>query len=202
MAKGREYEINTYENNTDLLGPSEKFLSQEQVKEYNNALLTAIKTRHSLRLGEPEYVRKMTYEYFDLCKKTNQLPSIKALGLYLGVTFDTLKKYLTDPTSPYFNALSLARDMCHVVIENGAMNNKVNPATYMFTAANYYGMKNTQSVEINRGTSETEKALAQSEESLNALKKLISNTGVEDKINADAIDADSFVKVSEVVVDE
>ena len=59
----------------------------------------------------------------------------------------------------------------HVVIENGAMNNKVNPATYMFTAANYYDMKNTQSVEI--GRSSAEKDLAASRESINALKALL-----------------------------
>ena len=165
----------------ELQGSAENFLSQEQVQEYNEALVNSLSFKHSLRLGSPEEVEKSIREYFELCVSTSQVPSIKALALYMGVTFDTLKEYMLDPVSPYFNALNLARDMCHVVLENGAMNNKINPATYMFTAANYYGMKNTQSLEINRGTTEAEKQLAKSEESLEALRKLINMNGLEEK---------------------
>jgi hypothetical protein len=165
----------------ELQGSAENFLSQKQVQEYNETLVNSLSLKHSLRLGSPEEVEKEIREYFELCVETNQVPSIKALALYMGITFDTLKEYMLDPVSPYFNALNLARDMCHVVLENGAMNNKINPATYMFTAANYYGMKNTQSLEINRGTTEAEKQLAKSEESLEALRKLINMNGIENK---------------------
>jgi len=165
----------------ELQGSAENFLSQAQVQEYNETLVNSLSLKHSLRLGSPEEVEREIREYFELCVSTSQVPSIKALALYMGVTFDTLKEYMLDPVSPYFNALNLARDMCHVVLENGAMNNKINPATYMFTAANYYGMKNTQSLEINRGTTEAEKQLAKSEESLDALRKLIKLNGIEDK---------------------
>ena len=165
----------------ELQGSAENFLSQKQVQEYNETLLNSLSLKHSLRLGSPEEVEREIREYFELCVSTNQVPSIKALALYMGVTFDTLKEGMLDPVSPYFNALNMARDMCHVVLENGAMNNKINPATYMFTAANYYGMKNTQSLEINRGTTEAEKQLAKSEESLEALRKLINMNGIEEK---------------------
>jgi hypothetical protein len=165
------------EEGNALKGSAENFLSQEQVREYNDALINSLSFKHSLMLGSPEEVEREIREYFELCVETSQVPSIKALALYMGVTFETLKEYMLDPISPYFNALNLARDMCHVVLENGAMNNKINPATYMFTAANYYGMKNTQSVEINKGTTETEKQLAKSEESLEALRKLINMNG-------------------------
>jgi hypothetical protein len=165
----------------ELQGSAENFLSKKQIQEYNETLVNSLSLKHSLRLGSPEEVEKEIREYFELCVETNQVPSIKALALYMGITFDTLKEYMLDPVSPYFNALNLARDMCHVVLENGAMNNKINPATYMFTAANYYGMKNTQSLEINRGTTEAEKQLAKSEESLEALRKLINMNGIENK---------------------
>ena len=178
MAKSKDaYELMNMEEGTALKGSAENFLSQKQVQEYNETLLNSLSFKHSLSLGSPEEVEKALREYFELCVETSQVPSIKALALYMGVTFETLKEYMLDPISPYFNALNLARDMCHVVLENGAMNNKINPATYMFTAANYYGMKNTQSVEINKGTTETEKQLAKSEESLEALRKLINMNG-------------------------
>ena len=181
------------------MGSAEKYLSQQQVKDYNSQLLTAIRNNKCLQLGPMDMVEKQIDEYFALCDETNQLPSIKALALYLGVTKRTLDKYMNDPLSPYYNMLNIARDMCHVVIENGAMNNKVNPATYMFTAANYYDMKNTQSVELNHNNSEAVKELAKAEDSLKALKSVIALSGI--KADADIKDAE-FVEIEKSVENE
>ena len=154
-----------------LSGAAESFLAQPQVNNYNVALKNhALKMRDS-KLGNPEVVEQRINDYFDLCYANAQLPSIKALSLYIGVPFRVLKTYLNDPSSRYYDMLCRAQDLCHVILENGALNNKVNPATYMFTAANFYDMKNTQSVEIGRSSSEKE--LAASRESINALKDLI-----------------------------
>lgn len=181
------------------MGSAEKYLSQQQVKDYNSQLLTAIRNNKCLQLGPMDMVEHQIDEYFELCDETNQLPSIKALALYLGVTKRTLDKYMNDPLSPYYNMLNLARDMCHVVIENGAMNNKVNPATYMFTAANYYDMKNTQSVELNHNNSEAVKELAKAEDSLKALKSVIALSGI--KADSDIKDAE-FVEIEKSVESE
>lgn len=172
--------LSMYENNPKPLsnrqefalgGAAESFLAEPQVYEYNSIVIDhALKVKDS-KLGNPEVVERRIGEYFDLCRNKAQLPSIKALGLYIGVPYATLKTYLNDPTSRYYDMLSRAKDLCHVIIENGALNNKVNPATYMFTAANFYDMKDTKSVEI--GRSVTEKELAASRESIDALKSLL-----------------------------
>lgn len=154
-----------------LSGGAESFLAQSQVSEYNDLVRANAFRNKEQKLGPPEQVEKRIQEYFDLCADTHQLPSIKALSLYIGVPYKTIKGYLDDPTSRYNNMLVMARDYCHIVIENGALNNKVNPATYMFTAANFYDMKNTQSVEI--GRTSAEKDLAASRESIEALKSLL-----------------------------
>ena len=154
-----------------LGGAAESFLAEPQVKDYNTAIADRALMRRDSKLGAPEEVEKRIQEYFEICKNTSQLPSIKALSLYIGVPYRTIKKYIDDPTSRYNEMLVMARDLCHVIVENGALNNKVNPATYMFTAANYYDMKNTQSVEI--GRSSAERDLAASRESINALKALL-----------------------------
>lgn len=154
-----------------LGGAAESFLAEPQVQEYNTAIADRALMRRDSKLGAPEEVEKRIQEYFEICKTTSQLPSIKALSLYIGVPYRTIKKYIDDPTSRYNEMLVMARDLCHVVVENGAMNNKINPATYAFTAANYYDMKNTQSVEI--GRSSAERDLAASRESINALKALL-----------------------------
>lgn len=155
----------------ELQGGAESFLAQDQVSAYNNMIVGSALARKDSKLGTVEEVENRIAEYFDICGKTAQLPSIKALSLYIGVPYNVLKKYLNDPTSRYYDVLLRAQDACHVVIENAALNNKVNPAAYMFTAANFYGMKNTQSVEI--GRSSAEKDLAASRESINALKEMI-----------------------------
>ena len=154
-----------------LGGAAESFMAEPQVENYNKSMINhALKVKDS-KLGNPEIVEQRIEDYFALCQENAQLPSIKALGLYIGVPFATLKTYLNDPTSRYYDMLSRAKDLCHIIIENGALNNKVNPATYMFTAANYYDMKDTKSVEI--GRSATEKELAASRESIDALKSLL-----------------------------
>lgn len=165
------------------------FLSSAEVKVYNAAITqNALHIRDS-KLGPPDVVERRIEEYFAICSETNQYPSIKALSLYIGVPFSTLKGYLNDPTSRYYNMLVVANDLCHVMLEQGAINNKVNPATYMFTAANYYGMKNTQSVEIGRNS--TEEDLSASRESINALKELLQR----EKGKKDVV-------IKDVVVDE
>lgn len=164
---------------------SNTFLASADVELYNKALANnAMKIRDS-KLGPPEVVEERINEYFMICQETHQFPSIKALSLYIGVPFATLKGYLNDPTSRYYNMLSVANDLCHVILEQGAINNKVNPATYMFTAANYYGMKNTQSVEI--GRTSTEADLGSSREAINALKDLIAKDKEKDVVVKEAV---------------
>lgn len=159
------------QENLKMSGAAESFLAQPQVSLYNSAIRDRAFRNRESKLGPPEQVEKRIQEYFTICEETSQLPSIKALSIYLGVPYKVLKKYLDDPTSRYNDMLVMARDYCHVIVENGALNNKVNPATYMFTAANYYDMKNTQSVEI--GRTSAEKDLAASRETINALKSLL-----------------------------
>lgn len=160
-----------FREDVSLGGAAESFLAEPQVDTYNKFVTShALKIKDS-KLGNPEVVERRIEEYFALCSDNAQLPSIKALGLYIGVPYSTLKTYLNDPTSRYYDMLTRAKDLCHIILENGALNNKVNPATYMFTAANFYDMKDTKSVEI--GRSSTEKELAASRESIDALKNLL-----------------------------
>ena len=177
-----------------LGGAAESFLAEPQVKSYNTAIADRALMRKDSKLGAPEEVEKRIQEYFEICKDTSQLPSIKALSLYIGVPYRTIKKYIDDPTSRYNEMLVMARDLCHVIVENGALNNKVNPATYMFTAANYYDMKNTQSVEI--GRSSAERDLAASRESINALKALLERERA-GTVSDGAVDAEFVVKDGE-----
>ncbi len=104
--------------------------------------------RDNKGLGTVDEVDKDIREYLDLCEEFGQIPSIKGLCMYLGITYKLYKEYMDDIDSEYCGLFRSALDYIHTVIENGAMNNKINPATYMFTAANYYGMDNSRQVKI------------------------------------------------------
>lgn len=170
--------------NISLGGAAESFMAEPQVENYNREMTShALKIKDS-KLGNPVVVEQRIEEYFSLCQENAQVPSIKALGLYIGVPYVTLKTYLNDPTSRYYDMLTRAKDLCHIIIENGAINNKINPAVYAFTAANFYDMKDTKSVEI--GRSSTEKELAASRESIDALKSLLRKERGDSGVTVDA----------------
>lgn len=121
-------------------------------------------------LGNVDKVDSDIREYFDLCEEYAQIPSIKGLCVYLGITYALYNEYMNDIDSEYCNLFRSAIDYIHTVVENGAMNNKINPATYMFTAANFYGMDNSKSVKIDTQVT-YHPAVRVSSESIKALRE-------------------------------
>lgn len=172
------------------------YLENPELKKFNKALRDngMKKVRKSVKLGSFEETEVEISKYFDLCDKYSQLPSIKSLCLYLGISVATYNVYLRDPDSEYGELFRAAIDYIHSVIEGGAMNNKVNPATYMFTAANFYGMKDSKQIDIS-AVSPLQNNATSSRESLNALRKQIEN---ENKMDG-AKDIDFVDKLGEDV---
>lgn len=172
------------------------YLENPQLKEFNKKLRDEgfKKARRSIKLGSVEETNNDIVNYFDMCDEYSQLPSIKSLCLYLGISVSTYNSYLRDIDSEYGELFRAAIDYIHSVIEGGALNNKVNPATYMFTAANFYGMRDSKSIEISAIAPNQNNSMS-SRESLNALRQQIEN---EQGLNSkDAVEAE-FVEKSAV----
>ncbi len=109
-------------------------------------------------------------KYFELCEEYDQIPSLKSLALYLGISTPMYMNYVNNPNSEYSALLRGALDYVHSILENRALNNKVNSAVYMFTAQNFYGMDNVKKVDIHTNvTAEINTANAQ--ETLKALRE-------------------------------
>lgn len=153
---------------------SQKYLEDPDVQKFNKTLREEgfKRARRSVKMGSPEEADKSIQDYFNLCDECNQLPSLKSLSMYMGVSIYTFNKYANDPDSEYHDILCAALDYIHSVIEGGAMLNKVNPSVYMYTAANYYGMKDTRSIEINQNIAVGNTG-ASTRESLAALREQI-----------------------------
>ena len=92
--------------------------------------------------------------------------------MYLGISTATYNSYLRDPDSEYGELFRAAIDYIHSIIEGGALNNKINPATYMFTASNFYGMKDSKQIDISAIAPSQNNSMS-SRESLNALKNQV-----------------------------
>lgn len=150
------------------------YLDNPQLKEFNKQLRTSgfEKARRPIKLGSIEETNVEIQNYFDLCDTYSQLPSIKSLCLYLGISTATYNSYLRDADSEYGELFRAAIDYIHSIIEGGALNNKINPATYMFTASNFYGMKDSKQIDISAIAPSQNNSMS-SRESLNALRNQV-----------------------------
>lgn len=148
------------------------YLEDPKVKEFNRELRDSSfkKARQPIKLGSIEETSNEINEYFDLCDTYSQLPSIKSLCLYLGISVSTYNNYLKDSDSEYGELFRAAIDYIHSIIEGGALNNKINPVTYMFTASNFYGMKDSRQIDIT-AVAPSQHTSMSSRESLNALRQ-------------------------------
>ena len=169
------------------------YLENPQLKAFNKELrnIGFQKARKSVKLGTVEETNAEIVSYFELCDNYNQLPSIKSLCLYLGISVPTYNSYLRDIDSEYSEVFRAAIDYIHSVIEGGAMNNKVNPATYMFTASNYYGMRDSKQIDIAAVAPNQNNAMS-SRDSLNALREQLQKEKAEGAIDVDFVEKDDL----------
>lgn len=169
------------------------YLENPQLKEFNKELrnIGFKKARKSIKLGTVDETNAEIASYFELCDTYNQLPSIKSLCLYLGISIQTYNSYLRDIDSEYSEIFRAAIDYIHSVIEGGAMNNKVNPATYMFTASNYYGMRDSKQIDIAAVAPNQNNAMS-SRDSLNALREQIEKEKFDDAVDVDFVEKDDL----------
>lgn len=147
------------------------YLENPNLKAFNKELRDNgfKKLRKPVKLGTVEETENEITNYFNLCDEYSQLPSIKSLCLYLGISVSTYNTYLKDVDSEYGELFRAAIDYIHSIIEGGALNNKINPATYMFTASNFYGMRDAKQIDIS-AIAPSQNTSMNSRESLNALR--------------------------------
>jgi hypothetical protein len=104
-------------------------------------------------------------EYFDLCNRTQTVPTITSLALWLGVNKDTIYAHANNSNSPFSDILKNTITYCHSIMQNGTVEGKINPVTYIFISKNDYSMRDDKNIQIsaqqgsNVNTQETADAL-------------------------------------------
>lgn len=137
------------------------YMSQPNVKEFNKNI-----REHSTKIGGPyafdsvEGLQKELDEYFDLCDKTDTVPTITGIALWLGVNRDTIYAHANNSNSPFSDIFKNVINFCHMTMENGTIDGKVNPVTYIFLAKNYFGLEDSKNITVaatnNSGTPNAE----------------------------------------------
>ena len=149
----------------------QSYMSQPNVKEFNKQI-----REHSTKIGRPyafdkiENLQKELNDYFDLCDKTDTVPTIMGIALWLGVNRDTIYAHANNPNSPFSDILKNVINFCHLTMENGTIDGKVNPVTYIFLAKNYFGLEDSKNINIAPATNDP---TINNQETMSALQKQI-----------------------------
>ena len=130
---------------------SKEYMSDPNVKEFNKTVREhcAKKIFHpNMAFQSVEALQKDLEEFFDLCDRTNTVPTIVAIALYLGVNRDTIYAHANNPNSPFSDIFKNVISYCHMSMENGALVGKINPVTYIFLGKNYFGLRDDKNITV------------------------------------------------------
>ena len=123
------------------------YMSQPNVKEFNKCI-----REHNI--GRPyafdnkEVLEKELNSYFDLCDKTDTVPSITGISMWLGCNRDTIYAHANNSNSPFSDIFKNVINYCHLTIENGTIDGKINPVTYIFLAKNYFNLEDSKQITV------------------------------------------------------
>jgi len=101
-------------------------------------------------ISDPKQVENRIGEYFQYCSDNDRKPQIVGMCNWLGITRDTLNKWQNGVTRPgehsdiIKRAVSMIEEMWADYMQSG----KLNPATGIFLAKNWYGYKDVADVVV------------------------------------------------------
>lgn len=148
---------------------SKSYLAQPRVQEFNKEIRKRV--FNSTGIGRPyafqnlEVTEKEIDDYFQLCSDKEVVPTITTLALWLGVNKDTIYEHANNSSSPFSDLFKNVISYCHSLMQNGAIDGKINPVTYFFISKNDYGMRDDKNITVtaqqgsNINTQETADAL-------------------------------------------
>ena len=131
------------------------YMSQPNIREFNAIVVSKSFSKiDTKRKGRPmifnsrEECKNEIEGYFKLCYDYKVIPTISSMALYLGLNKDSLYDHIKNPSSDFCDLLKNAVDTCQSYQELPALDGTLSAPTWIFTAKNYFGMKDTQDVSI------------------------------------------------------
>jgi len=149
---------------------SKSYMANPDVKEFNKELRKKMFTK----IGAPykwssvEELEEETAKFLELCDRTNTIPTIINLSVWLGCHKDTIYSHAADPNSPFSDFFKNIINLFHGSIESSAIGGGVNPVLYMFLGKNYFGMRDDKNITVAATNNST---TPNAEETAQALQK-------------------------------
>lgn len=178
-----EQKLLNKKNGTYNNDKSKSYMANPQVKEFNKALRDRV--FNSAGVGRPykwnnvQEVEEDIVKFFELCDRTNTIPTVINLSVWLGCNKDTIYAHANDSNSPFSDLFKNVLSMFHGTLENSSISGAVNPVLYMFLSKNYFGMRDDKNINIAPATNDP---TINNQETMSALQKQLEEENV---INAD-----------------
>ena len=166
-------------NNQTVNESRKEYMAQPRVQEFNKAMtdrLFGVGGRPPA-FKSVEQLNKDISEFLDLCYKTTTIPTVVGLATWLGCSRDTIYAHANDSRSPFSYSIKNFIDLCHMSLENGAIDGKVNPVTYIFMGKNYFGLSDSKDIKVS-ATNDSSSPNAQ--ETASALRKQLEEESIPD----------------------
>ena len=154
---------NMYDNKS-----RQSYMAQPNVKEFNKTFIPKALTGRPYKWNSVDELEKELLEYFELCDKTNTVPTITAIATWLHCSRDTIYSHANNPNSQFSDVLKNVINVCHTSLENGAVDGKVNSVVYIFMGKNYFSLTDNKDITI---SANSDKQIVNSRETMDAIQK-------------------------------
>lgn len=153
----------------------QSYMAQPNVKEFNKTFVPKALTGRPYKWDSVEKLETELLDYFELCDKTNTVPTITAIATWLHCNRDTIYAHANNSNSPFSDVLKNVINVCHTALENGAVDGKVNSVVYIFMGKNYFSLTDTKDITI---SAQNDRATITSSETMEALQKQIEEESI------------------------
>lgn len=141
-----------YNRNPQGKGLPQKFNIEDKdkilVKEIGNFNLMLF-NKYNGKPDSPEELADRFSDYFQLCLEYNQIPTVEGLAMISGYARSSFFDISQGTFKPEFtDIVKKAKDYIAFFDAGLAVKGKIPAPTYIFRSKNFYGMKDTQDVQI------------------------------------------------------
>ena len=152
----------------------QSYMAQPNVKEFNRVMVKKAMLGRPFKFDNVEKLEKEITDYFELCDKTDTVPTITGIATWLHCNRDTIYAHANNPNSIFSDVFKNAINTCHLSLENGAVDGKVNSVVYIFMGKNYFNLEDSKNITVTPATT----TLANSQETMDAIQKQIEEENI------------------------
>lgn len=145
-----------------------EYMAQPRVQEYNKAMTAKCFNGRPFAFDNLDKLNGEVSDYLELCYKTTTVPTVMGLTTWLGCARSTIYEHANNSNSPFSNTFKNFINLCHTSLENGTIDGKINPVTYIFMGKNYFGLSDSKDIKV---TADTTAGTPNAQETADALRK-------------------------------